>query len=427
MTADADTTATEGLPEMIVIDDLAEPNLTPAQEGVIAYAHGLDLSFEAGHLLTEAREQTGLADFGDDEFVDRLQVQTAAVESDSGLNGLGRMIVHRRFVRLLSSRLLFTDLLKRYPEIHGIDVPAPLIVVGLPRSGTTHLVNLLAADSRLRSLPFWESNEPFPRRGEGPAADGIDPRHARCAADYEAQMMLAPYVKAMHHQYPEAIEEEIELQDLDFASYTLEWHARVPAWRDYYFELDQHSSYEYLRLVLKALTFLRGPQRWVLKSPQHLEQLGPLTAAFPDATVAFCHRDPVAVIQSAVTMLAYGDRIRRDAIEPDLLVAYWIDRIETLLRACVRDRELVPAERSIDVLFHEFMADDIAMVRRIYEHSDLDCGDRTLRELENYMQANPRGKHGRVRYDLAGDFGVDPAELRERFGFYFDRFDVHAD
>ena len=124
-------------------------------------------------------------------------------------------------------------------------------------------------------------------------------------------MQMVPLLRAMHHQYPTAIEEEIELQDLDFSSYTLEWLARVPGWRDFYLRLDQHAHYAYLKKVLQVLTFLRGPNRWVLKSPQHLEQIPALLATFPDATFAITHRDPVSVIQSAITMLAYGDRMRR--------------------------------------------------------------------------------------------------------------------
>ena len=106
---------------------------------------------------------------------------------------------------------------------------------------------------------------------------------------------------------------------------------------------------------------LRGPNRWVLKTPQHLEQIGPLLSTFPDATIAFTLRDPVAVLQSAITMLAYGDRMRRVAIEADDLAAYWIDRIERLLRAAVRDAHLIPADQRVDVEFGRFMADDLAM------------------------------------------------------------------
>jgi hypothetical protein len=124
-------------------------------------------------------------------------------------------------LRLLASRLLLTDLVRRYPEIHAVEIESPLIVVGLPRSGTTHLVNLLAADTRFRSLPYWESQEPFPLHGDGPDVDGIDPRWRRCAEDHAAEATMAPLTKNMHDRFPAAIEEEVELLDVDSAPYTL--------------------------------------------------------------------------------------------------------------------------------------------------------------------------------------------------------------
>jgi hypothetical protein len=182
-----------------------------------------------------------------------------------------------------------------------------------------------------------------------------------------------------------------------------------------------------MKNVLRALQWMRGPKRWILKSPQHMEQLGPLMDTFPDATVAITHRDPVSVIASTVTMLVYGDRIRRTRVDPPAVAAYWIDRIERLLRACVKDRDRISADHSIDVLFHEFMDDDVAMVRRIYELADLEVSAEAKADLDAYMQANPRGKHGRIVYDLKGDFGVDRDELRERFGFYFERFPIEIE
>jgi hypothetical protein len=322
----------------------------------------------------------------------------------------------------LTSRLLVEDLVRREPAILEIEVLAPIIVIGLPRSGTTHLVNLIAADTRLRSLPYWESLEPVPLPGEP-----VDARLQRCEHDYEANTAMVPLLKAMHDQYPTAIEEEIELEDIDFASYTLEWYARVPQWRDFYFGLDQRAHYAYMKKVLQVLTHLRGPNRWVLKSPQHLEQIPALLATFPDATFAVTHRDPVSVIQSAITMLAYGDRMRREKIEPESLAAYWIDRVDHLLRACVRDRELLPADRTVDVIFHEFMADDVAMVERIYDEAGCEMTAGARAQLDAYMAANPRGKHGNLAYDLEGDFGVSASEVRARFDYYFDRFPIRAE
>jgi hypothetical protein len=406
----------------IRIDDLREPRYSDAQQGALDYERTMRVVFDENELLDAARERTGLHNFGDDGFRARLRAMIDAVDDDSGLNQLGRLTIHQRALRLLQSRLLLEDLYRRHPEIDDVALEPPIIVVGLPRSGTTHLVNLVAADQRLRSLPYWESIEPFPLPGEPPGA-----RWERCRSSYELQMQMAPLLQAMHHQHPDAIEEEIELEDLDFASYTLEWYARVPRWRDYYLSLDQRPHYAYLRRVLKALTFLRGPNRWVLKSPQHLEQLGPLVETFPDAAFAVTHRDPISVISSAVTMLAYGDRMRRYAIEPEALAEYWVDRIERLLRACVRDRDLLPADRTVDVLFHEFMADDVAMVEQIYARAGLPMTVDAREQLDAFMAANERGKYGRIVYDPHGDFGLDIDAVRQRFAFYYDRFPVEIE
>jgi hypothetical protein len=194
--------------------------------------------------------------------------------------------------------------------------------------------------------------------------------------------------------------------------------------RDFSGISDQTRHYAYMKKVLQALTFLRGPRTWVLKSPQHCEQLGPLMATFPDATVAFTHRDPVAVIQSAITMMAYSDRLRRTSIEPDWLLDYWTDRVHRLLSACVRDRDLVPAERSIDINFHHLNGNEIPLLDELYQRGGVELTTKVRARFQNYLDGNPRGKHGRINYDLQRHFGISADQLRERFGFYFNRFDV---
>jgi hypothetical protein len=409
---------------VIRIDDLVVPVLSDDQRAIRDALELRPVVLDPEQLVAKARRSTGLTELGDPGIFDRLAAHTAAVDADTGLTNLGRLTLRMRVLRLMENRLRLHDLLDRHPEIHDVDLPAPMIVVGLPRSGTTHLVNLLAEDPRRRALPFWESQEPLPVPGEGPGPDGIDPRFHRWQAVHETEQVIAPLTRLMHDRFPAAIEEEVELMDLDFSSYTLEWHARVPTWRDHYLALDHDAHYAYLRTVLQALTFLRGPRSWVLKSPQHLEQLGPLTRTFPDAVVAFTHRDPVAVIQSAITMLAYGDRLRRHAIEPEQLAAYWVDRVQRLLTACVRDRGLVPADRSIDIVFADFTADDLGTVERFYRTAGIDLPDDVRSRFTAYLAANPRGKHGQVGYDLRGDFGVDPVALHQQFRFYTERFGI---
>jgi Sulfotransferase family len=412
----------------IDFDDLTAPKLTDAQRQILEFTEARHIDLDIDRMVAEAVEQAATDDLDDtDGFGERLRVHVAAIEADSGLRELTRGTLRQRVVRLLRNRLSLTELLKRYPEIESIRIEKPFIVVGMPRSGTTHLVNLVAADPRRRALPYWESQDPIPARGQGPDTFGVDPRYARAKSEHDALMVSAPAVAAMHDRFPEAIEEEVELLDLDLAAYVLEWHARVPDWRDYYLSLDQARHYGYMKKVLQALTFLRGPRTWVLKSPQHCEQLGPLMATFPDATVAFTHRDPVAVIQSAITMMAYSDRLRRSSIDPDWLLSYWSDRVHRLLHACVRDRDLVSADRSIDISFHQLNGNEIPVLERLYQLAGEELTPKVRNRFQRYLDGNPRGKHGRIHYELQRHFGVTPDELRGRFDFYFDKFDVRPE
>ncbi|MGA3146538.1 MAG: sulfotransferase [Acidimicrobiales bacterium] len=404
------------------IKDLREPRRTPEEQASYQFALSMQVDLDSDGIIAEAQGATGLHELGDPTLLDRLAAQIAAVEADGGLSGLGRYIIRDRLVGLLKARLRFEDYLRRYPEALDVELEPPVIVVGLPRSGTTHLVNLLAADSRFRSMPWWEVIEPIPVVGDGPGRHGVDPRYLRCQATHEITRRMAPLTALMHDRPPWSIEEDCELVDLDLCSYTLEWHARVPTWRDHYLDLDQHRHYQFLRRELGVLSHLRGPDRWVLKTPQHLEQIGPLLATFPEATIAFTLRDPVAVLQSAITMLAYGDRMRRVHIDADDLAAYWTDRIERLLRAAVRDAHLIPAGQRVDVEFGAFMADDLAMATTILGVAGLDVTGQARSELTAYLAGNPRHKEGHMAYDLRGDFGLEPDDLYERFAFYFEAF-----
>ena len=404
------------------IEDLAAPQRGPEEQAIYDMALRMHVDLDPDALVARARAETGLDRLGGTGVVDRLRRHLAAVDADTGLSGLGRHLVRDRTLGLLRARLRYEDFVGRHPEALEVELEPPVIVVGLPRSGTTHLVNLLAADSRFRSMPWWEVREPTPVRGDGPGRDGVDPRFTRCHAEWETTRSVAPLTALMHDRPPWSIEEDCELVDLDVCSYTLEWHARVPAWRDFYFELEQRDHYRFLRQQLQVLSYLRGPNRWVLKTPQHLEQLGALLDAFPDATIAFTLRDPVAVLQSAITMLAYGDRMRRVEVDAPGLAEYWVDRVERLLRAAVRDAHLISVDQRVDVEFGEFMQDDLAMAAKILQTAGMELTDRARAELEGYVAGNPRGKDGRVVYDLRRDFGLDPDDLYQRFEFYFDAF-----
>jgi len=417
----------------IFIDDLANPVHTDMQKMALDFGEQVESDLSVDSILGECKQSTGLSDFGSMDFVVRLQLLCDAWNSDTGLTGVGRMSLRNKLIQHVSSRLLIQDQFNRHPEILDIRIEKPIIVAGLPRSGTTHLLNLMAADSRLRALPLWESYEPVPRANDTPQPEdegytsAMDPRYKRCGEAWEMMQMVVPHLAVMHPMEPEHIHEELELMGPNIASYNYEWLAHTPQWRDYYYAEDQTPHYEYMKNVLKLLTWQQRnndevPTRWVLKCPQHLEQLPVLHKVFPDATIAITHRDPVSVIQSAATMLGYGQRMNRKTPNMPQLGEYWCDRVEHLLQACVKDRDQLPRAQSIDVPFHELIADDLAMVEKIYHRAGLEFDAKARAELEGFLAVHPNDKHGKMVYDLQRQFGIDPAQLSQRFDFYYDRF-----
>ncbi len=409
---------------IVDIDDLAEPRLNAAQQAALAWGETVRVDFAEHAILDAARLRTGLHDFGADDFRERLRILREEWDGTVDHTGLQRMVLHGYLVRYASNRLLIRDLLLRHPEIHAEQIVQPVIVVGLPRSGTTHVVNLLASDRRFHSLPLWESYEPVPLPTEALLPDGSDPRYQRCAEAWAGMQRTTPLIAAMHPMHPDHVHEELELMGPDFASYNFEWLAHSPLWRDHYFATDQTPHYEYMKDVLRILQWRRGgpPKRWVLKCPQHLEQLPVLKRVFPDATVVVTHRDPVAVIESTVTMQGYTQRIGRRHVALDALIEYWPTRIERLLRGCVRDRGVFDASRSTDVPFRALVTAPMPTFERIYEQAGLALDAETRAALQRYLEMHPRGKEGQVRYHLERDFGVSPAALRRRFDFYFEHF-----
>src|SRR3954451_11606374 len=214
--------------EEIRITDLAAPVLNDVQRMGLEYGESVHTALTVDAVCAAAVERTGLDDFGPDGFRERLGVWLDEMNADDQRTGLGRMMMFGDCAKYASNRLLIRDLLQRHPEILDIEITKPVIVIGLPRSGTTHLVNLLAADSRFRSMPLWEGYEPVPNPREpgvdaNGLVDGVDPRWTRCQESWEAMRTGAPLIAAMHPMEPDHVHEEIELMLPDFASYNLEW------------------------------------------------------------------------------------------------------------------------------------------------------------------------------------------------------------
>ncbi|ORV60519.1 sulfotransferase family protein [Mycobacterium fragae] len=406
---------------LVHLDDLDEPRFSaevePIRELMAAMAQDCPLDAEALH--AKAIAETGLTDFGPDDYRGRLDVYLAALREVDGMHGPGIVNFHTQLLQWLKNRLLLNDLLARHPEIHDIELAPPVVIAGLPRTGTTHLHNLLAAAPTFRTLPYWESVEPFPL----PVEAGIepDPRRTRMNAAVEFMNATMPHFRLMHEMTTDHVHEEIQLLANDFSSMLFETLAHVPRWRDYYVAHDQSPSYRHLAVQLKALQFLRGGRRWLLKSPQHLEQLPVLDAVFPGVIVVCTHRDPVPVALSMIAMIAYSARMHRSPVPVAEIAASWVDRLQLMLAALVRDRGVIPPERSIDVRFDDFMADESGVAERVYNLAGEPLPDAARAAMAEYLAGHQRGRLGQIATS-AEMFGLDEDDLRARFSGYCQRF-----
>jgi hypothetical protein len=406
------------------VDAFRHPVLPEDQRRALEAEEQQALDMSVAGVLAAARARTGLSDFGPGDFEDRLGRLLGEVEADPNVWRRYKAQFAEQCVNAAANRLRNQAFLAAHPEVRDIAIERPIIVVGLPRSGSTHLENLIGADRRLRHLPVWLGYQATPQPGEAPGPDGRDPRWTRAQARWE-RMRANPIMEAMHEHSPDHACGENELQMPDFATYQWEWMADVPKWRDFYCAADQTPHYAYGRTMLQAIAFqFPDARRWMMKGNQHSEQLPALNKIYPDATIVMNHRDPLAILQSVLTMR--GLYVLASQKTPDVAahVTYWTDRIERMLRAYIRDMDAVPQARRVDLMFQDIMADDVGAAQKVLAKAGLPAGPESRQDLADYTERHPRGRAGRVVYDLKGDFGLDIGALRERFRFYTDRFPV---
>jgi len=407
----------------VVLDDLAQPRFSPEGEELIGLMGSVAelCPLDSATLHAQAAAELGLDDFGPLDYVERFDLLLDCYRSVPGLSPAGQVNLYAQFVQLLKNRLLLADLIRREPEVLETELVPPVVIAGLPRTGTTHLQQLLAATGLFRTLPYWESLEPFPLPGEWGVEP--DPRIGRCAQAMDTMHTAIPHLMLMHEmESPDHVHEEIALLASDFSTMFFETLTDVPRWVDHYLAHDQTPHYSYLRLQLQALQHLRGGRRWLLKSPQHLEQLPVVAKVFPGATVVLTHRDPAHVVTSLATMVAYTERMFRTApLDPHDTGRRWADRLEVMLDGVLRDRDTLGADASIDLPFDEFMADQEGALELVLTLAGEDFTPAARAGVADYLAAHARGHLGRVDYRPEA-VGLDPDELRARFAPYSQRF-----
>ena len=381
---------------------------------------------DAETLLERARRATGLSDFGDPWFREPFDVLLDALEREAAMHTLGRVLARTDLTRLLENRLRMTDTIARHPEITAAPIVRPLFVVGLPRTGTSILHELLAQDPTNRVPMTWEVMHPYPPPER--ATYTTDPRIAALDKHLGGVDRLLPDFKKMHPMGAELPQECVALTAHDFASMIFSTTHRVPSYQAWLDRADKRPVYASHRRQLQYLQWRCPAQHWALKSPGHLWALDALMAEYPDACVVQTHRDPLKVVASLASLVATLRTMASDDIDQAAIAAEWTDFLAAGLARAVaaRDRWPATAPPPFDMQFGDFIRDEIGTVRRIYAHFGRELSDEAERRMRAFLAANPRDKHGTHRYTLA-EASLDPAAERARYAAYQQRFAVPSE
>jgi hypothetical protein len=372
-------------------------------------------SLDESSILEAAEHRTGLLDYGDPSFRAPLRELLRSVESEARLHPIGRLITRERLVSTLSNRMRVTEALRLEPAIRAEPVRAPIVIVGLPRTGTTLLHRLLASDRRIRALASWEALSPARLPG-----DDDDARRIRVAEQSERGLaFMAPDFFAVHPIDAHAPEEDVLLLDLSLRSTVAESTLRVPTFSRWLEEQDQRPAYDTLKETLQLLWHQRrtdSHERWVLKTPHHLEWLDVLLEVFPDATLVWTHRDLGEVVPSFCSMLAHARGVFSDHVDPREIGRSWLRKGARMVARALEVRERAP-ERFVDVRYEELVRDPIAVLRTIHERAGSCFTREAEQSARDRLRKERKDRHGAHVYRLA-DFGLDRGDLDRAFEGY---------
>lgn len=407
---------------------------------IVPLATEAALPFDRDALLGEARARQGrgsaavgtaaLAEFGQPGFeaealVDPLDRLVAALEAEAELTIVGRWLARRFVLRILEVRLQLMDYLRQDPGVLDEPIEAPIFIAGAPRTGTTILHALLAADPAHRVPLGWELLRPVPPPSEDPTEFAADPRIELADRELVLPQTVVSGLLAIHVYGARKPKECLSAMSFALQSEEFTARYRVPSYEAWLHASDMRPAYEMHRLVLQVLQRRTGPSAWVLKSPVHLHSLPTLFGVYPDARVAVTHRDPLTVLASLTSLIATLRWAHSDAVDYGEIGAGHARRFHASLDRLAQPEllEKLPAEQMHHSRFCDFMEDPLAVVAAFYER----FGSALPRGVEEQARAAltepPSGEHGAHEYSF-DSLGLDRTEQRRAFRRYQAAFSV---
>jgi len=382
-----------------------------------------DLNVDA-ILAESSRRAEGKTNLGDGSefFLEGLGRFMDSLNGDAQLNPTGEFIASERALLHTVNRLNYTADRAVFPEIAQQKIVKPIFIIGMPRTGTTILHDILAQDPANRAPLTWETMFPSPP----PAADSFvtDPRIAACAAMFPP--IEEQQLRAIHPLGAELSQECVTMMGEAMCTPLFHNQFYVKTYQDWVdTEADWSHVYDFHLQQLQHLQAFNERDRWVLKTGAHLWGLEHLLATYPDARIVFTHRDPVKSMTSYASLTSIVRGVGSDHVDPIQVAADWTPRLRNVLMhgVEVRSAKEYPDAIFYDMMFRDFVTDQFGVVEQIYSAFDLPMSDTGAQQMQAFINANPPGVHGVHSYS-PDEYGIDPEEVRAEFREYIEHFDL---
>lgn len=377
-------------------------------------------SLELDDLMRAARRRAGTSELGSWPIEEPLARLIESYRREAELTTLGRITVRELLVSLLENLLRLEASRAANPRITTEPIRDPVFIIGLPRTGTTHLHGLVSQDPANRAPFTWEVMYPA---APGMTRDAIDPVRARTQSRLDWANRLAPEFMRIHPIAPDLPQECIAIHAQVFMGIQFHTTHNVPSFQDWFEGDSQDLAYDFHRRLLQHLQAHRPGSRWVLKAPGHLFSLGALLRRYPNAKIVQTHRDPLRVMASMASHATVLRRAFSDNTDPRSIAADWADRWARALDGFLAVRDRASRAQFLDVAYESIEQAPLETVERVYDFLGWPLADAARTAIQGFLAANPKDKHGVHRYTLA-QFGLDREALTRRFRSYCDRFDI---
>jgi len=378
-------------------------------------------------MIRESIAQTGCSDFGGDDLLEAFRVLVPSLNAEAALTPAGVAGRHAGMVRALSNRLRLQRYLLQHPQIRDEPIAGPVVIVGLPRSGTTKLHRMIAADPLMQKLLLWKILSPVPAAapsGAPPPSGALDPRIA--VGESFARMLREqqPGVYAAHPMAACEPDEDVFALEITGRVYINCSAVRAPTYRKWLDAQSFDGVYRWLRLFLQVWQFQDGARGrpWVLKAPQHLGFLPDLFRHFPQATIVHCHRSPEVTVASYAAMITSARQSVSNEADAAEVGQYGLSFWSDLTNRYLRDRALYEgAHAFVDLSYRDILGQGLDSVARCYAAAGLELTPQAREAMAAWERDNAQHKHGRHAYSLAAA-GLTESAIAREFKAYMARF-----